>query len=426
MTLFTLCDHPQLLTLRFKAPISLSHAPLEPSTYCISDLAFKERKSNKRPIMAFLTNLPMELIQKIYAECPDLQSVINLSATSRRLRAAYQSSQKLNILEKALERDFGPLYDAKQLVTYNGSQPAQHPRDPPMSMALVRELAAVGYLVKRWEGIYPILRWRTAFENRRLLYPHEAFRFRRAMYRLWLYGKAFHNPTFVGLHYDEVRPGSRDRRLDFLRQFSDDALLELTELHDMLQTMVSDELCPSDATIHLLYREQFPEHGMPYFGCYETYPRFSSRYADLRYSMVAKVDSPSQLITEAWGSFPAQQNSVEEVMKLTPDQLLHCRENLSNRAERLAYLNSMPSVLHGRRSSLCSAIEALCTQRHYVIAHNHGIAGGILDEIGEEPDTRSPLWIGDLGEDGRGNEAEADDRDEEVDEDGYSLGIPDL
>ncbi len=370
--------------------------------------------------MASLPQLPLELIQKVYAECPDIQSVVNLSAASRQFRAAYQSSQKLNIFENVLEKEFGPLYEAKQLVTYNGSQPAHHPRNPLMSMALVKELAAVGYVVKKWTATYPLLRWRTAFEHRRVLHPHEAFRFRRTMYRLWLYGKAFHNPTFLESHDDEVWACSKDRRLDFLRQFSDDAITELTELNDVLQAMVSYDLCPSNAMVQMLYKEHFPEQGPLYFGTYETYPRFYSYEADLRYypdrypstKKVPRQDLPLLLVNEAWGSSEAQKTIVDEVMKLTPDQLLHFRENLANRAERLAYLNSMPQVLHGRQASLSNALEALCAERNYMNAHNHGIDGGILDEIGEEPDKRSPLWIEELGDEGTAYEVSSDESDE--------------
>src|SRR5437016_6144110 len=58
-----------------------------------------------------LTELPMELIQKIYRECSDIKSIVYLSETSRKFRTAYNGSQKLVIIEKVLERQFGPLHD---------------------------------------------------------------------------------------------------------------------------------------------------------------------------------------------------------------------------------------------------------------------------------------------------------------------------
>src|ERR1700734_3362432 len=118
---------------QFVAPRFLAHkaGPATISKHLMSSKELSTR-STESETLASLPGLPVELIQKIYHECSDIQSVVNLSATSRRFRAAYIGSQKLLIIENVLDNQFGPLHDAIQVVTYNDSQPAHVPRKPAM------------------------------------------------------------------------------------------------------------------------------------------------------------------------------------------------------------------------------------------------------------------------------------------------------
>lgn len=398
-------------------------APLEQS-----GTSYGHRESAKdATVPQSLSGLPLELIQKIYHECSDIKSVANLSTTSRKFRAAYNGSQKLLIIENVLERQFGPLHDAVQVVTYNESQPAHTLREPAISMALAQQIAAVGYTAERWEMIYPALRWRIDSEYRRVLRPQEAFRFRRAMYRLWHYTKAFHSSEFLELERGAPRPRSQDSRLTFIRRLHDDEILELTELHDILREMVHNDLCPSNAIIQQRYTQGFPGQPPLYFGSYETYPGNGSR------KIVSKRDLPQDLVNEAWGTWEMQNSVVGDILKLEPNDLLHFRDNLANRTERMNYLSLMHESFHQSPSTLRAAIEAVITERDYWIDPFHGIDGGVVD-FQDETDllhvedkltcrnvaSDSGYASGDKTE--SGSEEVTDEEDEEVNVDGFGCG----
>ena len=344
-------------------------------------------RSTMSETLASLPGLPIELIQKIYHECSDIQSVVNLSATSRRFRAAYIGSQKLLIIENVLENQFGPLHDAIQVVTYNDSQPAHVARKPDMSMALAQQIAAIGYVAQKWEAIYPLLRWRVHTEHRRTLRVHEAYRFRRALYRMWLYGKAFHNSTYLELQRTLPRPCSGDLRTVFMRRFDDDEITEITELNDILYDMIHNDLCPSNAIIQQRYSQSFPGQAPLYFGTYETYPSHCGMDVLMR-KVVLKRDLPTDLVGEAWGTLELQEGVVRDILKLEPDQLLHFKEKLVNKAERVSYLALMPELFHQCPSTLRYAVEAVMSERDYWMGPNHGIDGGILDFLDEKPGGR--------------------------------------
>lgn len=357
----------------------------------ISEHSMKSRelptRSTESETLSSLQGLPVELIQKIYNECSDIQSVANLSATSRRFRAAYIGSQKLLIIENVLENQFGPLHDAIQVVTYNDSQPVHMPRKPDMSMALAQQVAAIGYVAQKWEAIYPLLRWRVHTEHRRILRPHEGYRFRRAMYRMWLYSKAFHNSTYLELQRSLPRPCSGDCRTVFMRRFDDDEITEITELNDILHDMIHNDLCPSNAIIQQRYSQSFPDQAPLYFGTYETYPAHCGMDMLIR-KVVLKRDLPTDLVGEAWGTLELQEGVVRDILKLEPDRLLHFKEKLANKAERVSYLALMPESFHQCPSTLRYAVEAVMSERDYWMGPNHGIDGGILDFLDEKPGGR--------------------------------------
>jgi hypothetical protein len=418
--------------LYFRTPRTLlpKSGPAALSQHFINSMEHAPR-STKTETLYSLPGLPIEIIQKIYHECSDIQSVVSLSSTSRRLRAAYIGSQKLPIIENVLENQFGPLYDAIQVVTYNASQPAHAPRKPAMSMALIQQLVAVGYTAQKWEAVYPILRWRVESEHRRILRPHEAYRFRRAMYRMWLYSKAFHSSDYLELDRSFPRPGSKDSRLTFMRRFDDDEITEITELHDMLHDMIHNDLCPSNAIIQKQYSQSFPGQAPLYFGSYETYPVRGGLDTLLR-KVVLKRDLPTDLVAEAWGTWELQGGVVRDILKLEPDQLLHFKEKLTNKVERVSYLATLPESFHHRSSTLRGAVEAVMAERDYWMGPNHGIDGGILDFVGEKPGERyqtpgkwsqptEEVSSDDVME--AGDEEESDDSEENDDEEGDEVEV---
>jgi hypothetical protein len=350
-----------------------------------------------------LSNLPLEIIQKIFLECSDIESVVNLSATSHQFRDAYLGSQKLLIIENALEVQFGPLHDAIQVVTYNQSQPVYLAREPPMSIALAKQIAAIGYVAQKWERIYPMLRWRDHAEHRRFLRAHEAFRFRRALYRLWLYSKAFHNNDFLQLDLPPPVEVDDDQRISYVRRFDDDEMMEIKELNDVFQSMLINDLCPSDAIIQRRYNEGFPGQPPLYFGSYHTHPNDCFEGCFCR-TLVLRHDLPQAHVAEAWGPRAAQDRTVRNVLKLEPDKLLYFKEQLNNRAERLAYLATLPESFHQYESTFRPVVENLMAERDYWMAPDHGVDGGIVDWLDEKPGGRyeSSKWDVDGMERGKG------------------------
>lgn len=142
--------------------------------------------------MSFIELAP-ELVHHIYNNLSTISDVINLSITCRRLNFLLRHSQKLPTLFAAAEREFGPIEDIAQLVTYNTSQAVHIKREPAQSYALLRQMITIGSVAKKIENIYPSRRWQTDFLSRRSLTNEEAYTLRKAVYRYWLYCEAFHN-----------------------------------------------------------------------------------------------------------------------------------------------------------------------------------------------------------------------------------------
>jgi hypothetical protein len=365
--------------------------------------------------MASIEELPTEIVQKIYMDCRDIQSVLNLSSSCHLFSGPYHGSMKLKIIERVLETQFGPLYDLIQLITFNSSQPIHLPRRPDMSIDLAARIVRFGSVIEKWETIYPSLRWRDLSEYRRVLRPHEAYRFRRAMYRMWLYGKAYHNTSFLELERPSPVAGVYpDPRITFMRKFSDDELIEMAEVHDVFHEMVSYDLCPSNAMIQRHFSQGFPGQDILYFGTYETYPIASMQWTELQ-KKVSVLDLPLKWAGEAWGSFEDQCRTVERVLKLLPDELLHFRENLSGKVERSHYLKTFPETFSRNASTFRDAIDALTALRNYYVSTDHGIDGGIVDSIAKV-DGEESAATETIESDGSGNK-ESNDEDSEGEDD---------
>ena len=202
-----------------------------------------------------LDNLPTEIILHIFRSAPTLSTVLALASTDRRLYRIYSGSQKLPILFSAAERQYGPLRDAIQLVTHNASQSAHIQRSVPHSRALLKQLLAVGTVAQRWATLCPLHRWRRDFENRRALRPDEARRLRRAVYRLWLYSRAFHNSSHQ--RSARLRPDTVRERAALLHGWNNAELVELEDVRDMLRNVLRWRVCPSNGTVLRRYRRRF-------------------------------------------------------------------------------------------------------------------------------------------------------------------------
>ena len=193
--------------------------------------------------------LPSETLAHILhcaAGC-GLSSLLALAGTSQRLHAIYTVHQ-LPLLHLALDASYGPLEDIVQLVTHNASQPAHLIRSAPLSFALMKTVIDVGRIAKRWEKIYPFKKWQGASSvHRRLLNSEERCALRRAIYRIWLYSKAFHTPKFS--RFTRRLPQIQILRAKLLYGWTVTDLAEIMDVYAMLRNILAENVCPSNARV---------------------------------------------------------------------------------------------------------------------------------------------------------------------------------
>ncbi|EMD67736.1 hypothetical protein GGP41_007604 [Bipolaris sorokiniana] len=291
-------------------------------------------------------DLATELVVQVFLSCTSVTDVTALSSTCKRFRNIYSSSQKLAILESAAEAQFGPLHDLTQLLTHNASQPAHIFRSVPFSLALLTQIVTYGRVAEKWCEIYPFKKWKHNFESRRLLTPNERYSLRRAIYRIWLYSCAFHNPA----HPRELRATRLIllKRAALLHNWSTCDLAEIADIHNVIREVVQSNICPSNGTIARKFKKRHPgnEHGL-LFNIHLNYPptapqaynpfttsnplsthfnntnTYTSRFAATKYSL-----SPSHEVgAEGWGDDIPHYYVVEDYLKLDPAQILYLKEN---------------------------------------------------------------------------------------------------
>lgn len=98
-------------------------------------------------------------------------------------------------------------------------------------------------LVRKWEGLFPQMRWFHEPENCRSLRSHESMRFRRALYRWWLYGLYFHG-DFPRPRVGLPEPYVEDVRTSQMRYHPTSELLELMDLVETMRDVVLHYICP--------------------------------------------------------------------------------------------------------------------------------------------------------------------------------------
>jgi hypothetical protein len=302
---------------------------------------------------------PTEIISNIFLHCPDIPTVLTLSSTCHRFRQIYNSSQKLPILERAVDAQYGPVADIIQLVTHNNSQPAHVARSVPTSFALIKQIFLVGRVAEQWCDIYPFKKWKYNYEDRRLLTNTEKLKLRRALYRLWLYSRAFHNgrnPRTTRM----LRP-ILDDRAELLHNWSTEALAEMADVHAVLREVVHNNVCPSNGTIARKFRKRHPEYGHdqqllfnihlnyppPQLASHQpssphhnplatnhhaSYPRQNTRY--FKYVSTPHHDPGA----EGWGDDIGHYYVVEDMMKLNPEQILWLKNNAPVKKEVELYV----------------------------------------------------------------------------------------
>jgi hypothetical protein len=295
---------------------------------------------------------PTEIISHVFLSCDSVDDVIALSTTCHRFRGIYSSSRKLIILQAAAESQYGPLEDAIQLVTHNASQPAHIIRSVPFSFALLKQLVHVGRTAQKWCDIYPFKKWKANFQDRRLLTTEERYRLRRALYRLWLYTRAFHNRTQP--RDQRMNLQAIHHRAELLHNWSTDELAEISDVHNVLRDVIHTNLCPSNGTIARKFKKRHPEteHQL-LFNIHLNYPPppFSAPFPTSEFHnpppqstsaayhhhtsvLTARYQNSKFLATayhepgaEGWGDDIGHYYVVEDMLKLDPEQIIWLKEN---------------------------------------------------------------------------------------------------
>ncbi|KAK4501372.1 hypothetical protein PRZ48_007180 [Zasmidium cellare] len=291
----------------------------------------------------YFDTLPNEILTHIFLSLPNIASAIALSSTCHRFNSAYKSSKKLVILQEAADAEFGPIDDIVQLLTQNASQPAHIRRDVPMSEALLHQVVKVGRIAQRYEEIYPFKKWKTDFANRRLLSNDERLRLRRAIYRLWLFDKAFHNAA----HVRTCRgiPEVVRERAALLHNFPTSELAEMLDTHIALRDLVSNKICPSNGRIRQKYQKRFPDSKQqPLFNIHLNYPPapssfvpdgwfHNSSFGSAKYQSRLAPSRWNEPSLEGWGDDISHYYVIEDMMKLDPEQILYLKDHCPTKAQ---------------------------------------------------------------------------------------------
>ena len=285
-------------------------------------------------------SLANELILHIFRACDSIQDAHALASVNHRLHAVFAGSQKLPILLLVAENQFGPVHDAVQVLTYNSSQPAHLVRNAPVSLALLKQLVHLGSTAQRWTEYYPLKKWKNDYENRRLLTDQERYHVRRAVYRLWLYSKAFHNSRYARTTRN-LRQNVLERA-ELLHNWNSTELAEMEDVREVIRDVVQRSICPSNGTIQTKFRKRFPESDHQLlFNIHLNYPppptpfheHFHSanqpNFANTAFpaNMRYKTNAWHEVGSEGWGDDIPHYYVVEDMLKLDPGQILWLKEN---------------------------------------------------------------------------------------------------
>ena len=281
-----------------------------------------------------LLDLASELLVQIYESCTSVVDVINLSLSCRRLHRLLPTSQRLPVLFLAAEAEFGPVEDIIQLVTYNTSQPAHLFRNAPISYSLLRQIVQVGRVAQKWEDLYPWIKWKDNFADRRLLTAQERYLLRRAIYRIWLYTQAFHTRSFP--RTTRMIRAVVLERAELLHNWSSRELAEIEDVRNTMREIIQTKICPSNGHVQSKLRSAFPtldSHSYynfrPAVQSIASQDEFFSSHTRCHDGMLSRLNSALRhdFPFEGWGDEVLHYYVVEDMLKLDPGQILWLQEN---------------------------------------------------------------------------------------------------
>jgi hypothetical protein len=363
--------------------------------------------------MPHIEFLASELLMHIFHSLENVQDVLSFSSTSKRLHNIYASSQQLAILESAAERQYGPLHDATQLLTQNDSQPAHVQRPINMSLALLAQIVHAGSVAEKWADIYPLRKWKEDFTNRRLLTTNERYRVRRAIYRLWLYGRAFHTPSHPResrLHTLVMRA-----RADLLRNWKTQELAEIADVRNVLRDVLSANICPSNGTVASKFRARYGDdqasHLVFNLNIHLTFPaptsvtsptsrgprtlghfaappptslfHHSPTYVQTTRTKALHLGRPGARSSfdpgaEGWGDSISHYYIVQDMLKLDPAQILWLKDQGLCRAQVLDWVRGLGDWFENYGDTWGETAELVLTERGEDICEvfGNGVVGG--------------------------------------------------
>jgi len=345
---------------------------------------------------------PTEIVTHVFLSCDSVASVLALSSTCHRFHRIFSSSKKLSVLQQAAEAQYGPLQDAIQLVTHNASQPAHVVRSVPFSLALLKQIDHVGRVASKWCDIYPFKKWKVNFQDRRLLNSTERYHLRRAIYRLWLYTRAFHN----GAHPRNQRMNLQavHRRAELLHNWTTEELAEIADVHAVLRDVVQSNVCPSNGTIARKFRKRFPdnEHQLlfnihlnyppppfaapmptsefhnppptpnPLLTHFHSSPAMVGRYHRSKFNATPYHEPGA----EGWGDDIGHYYVVEDVLKLDPEQIIWLKENAPLKGMVETFVKSLGDWFENNGETWTQTLE-------WVVRERGEDVGEILDAIAD-------------------------------------------
>lgn len=311
-------------------------------------------------------DLPSELLSNIYSSCSCISDILHLSSTCKRLQGIFRSSHKLDYFEQAIEAEYGPIDDAIQLITQNETQPAHYHRAVPFSMALIRQIVAVGRVVRSWEEIYPFKRWHDNYEDRRLLSTTERYCLRRALYRLWLYSRAFHNAAHP--RHSRKQDVVLRSRAQLMQTWSDAELAEMADAHAVLRDVLRSSVCPSNATVLHKFRKRFPDSQHQFcFNLHLNYPLPQVGSGQDKYHARYKPTAQWEPGSEGWGDDLSHYYVIEDYLKLDPGQILSLKNSALTKVHVETYVRGLGEWFDNNGETFVETLEYVLRTREYEV-----------------------------------------------------------
>lgn len=338
----------------------------------------------------FFEDLATELVIQVLFSCSSINDVLALSTTCRRFRNISLSSQRLAILEHAAEAQYGPLLDLTQLLTHNSSQPAHILRTVPFSLALLRQMVHAGRVAEKWCDIYPFKKWKHNYESRRLLTPDERYCLRRAIYRTWLYSRAFHNAQHP--RESRVTRPIIQKRAALLHNWTTPELAELADINTVMRDVVQNNICPSNGTIARKFKKRNPnttDHSLLFnihlnyppplpanpaynpftnqtpsttlWSHFNSSPTYTTRYASPASKFA--VQPGHEVGAEGWGDDISHYYVIEDYLKLDPEQVLWLRDHAPLKGMVQGYVRCLGSWFENNGATLGQTIDWVLDER---------------------------------------------------------------